>query len=144
MSDQNSISIADLARLSYEGGLKPDEAVIKAQKLGLDHYKLAILLDVEVEQPQSREESEAKQPPTWRVTAHGFPKADARGKPYPFIWAGRHSWTRDSTGSSTHELTDGQWRDMERKVRKGVIAVTSKSRITDPKQEAKSQPKASK
>lgn len=129
MSDQ--LTIADIAKLHFEGAFDADQALQRAQTLGLDHIKLAILIGAKMESPQRREEVEAEQPRVWRVTAHGFPKEDGRGKPFPFIWAGRHSWTRDPAGASTHDLTESQWRDAEKKVRKGVLAVMKKERIKD-------------
>ena len=125
----SGVQIIDIARLHLEGAMSEDDALARAEKLGLDHRALAVLIGADVPPVETKAELEATQPRVWRVTARGFPKADARGRDYPFCWAGRHSWTRNLKGSSTHELTETQMRDVQRKVEKGVLVVLSQERI---------------
>lgn len=115
-----SIQIRDLIGFVLEKKMEPEEAMKRAQALGLNHNEIATFF--ELESPNAVVD-ESTAPKTRRVTARGVPKATSEDRPFPFIYAGRHAWTRDPKTSTTHDLCETQYRDVKKKHLAGPLII---------------------
>lgn len=114
-----SITVKDLFVLVVDERMSPDDAMVKAQKLGLDHNELGLLLDI----PQPEAIKEDEQPKTRRVTAKAAEFQLPDGRKLPYLFAGRHRWTRKPGDTSTHELCQSQYVDVKRHETRGSLVI---------------------
>ena len=140
----------DLYTLVIKKDLEADDAIAAARRVGCNVNELLALLGRPLETPQTASDDENKAPKVWRVTAHMVPYKDGNGTEFRYGFAGRHRWPRMWTGqgpegvaTETHELTETQFRDLDRKSKKGVLVIREKVRITTeekPQQAQTAQP----
>lgn len=137
----------DLFTLVVQKHMTDEQAIAAARRVGCNVNELLALLGKPLETTQTVSDEEARSKKVWRVTAHMMPHKDPYGTEFRYGFAGRHRWPRMWTGQSdgvvateTHDLTETQFRDLDRKARKGVLVIHEKVRITD---EEKSSPQQS-